>query len=157
VARPASGGIRTAILGTDGSAHARRAAAFLAALARHPRGRVIVVSVLEPARVPSMALMPSAIKQRLSGELAAMERAQQRAARRHMDAASRALAKAGWRVQTELRFGVPVAELLKAANASRADLIVLGARGTSGLERMLLGSVAEGALKRASAPVLLVP
>jgi nucleotide-binding universal stress UspA family protein len=157
VARPAAGGIRTAILGTDGSAHARRAAAFLASLAPHPRGRVIVVSVLEPAHVPSMALMPSAVKQRLTAEMADMERARQRTAQRHMDAASRVLAKAGWRVQTELRSGVPVAELLKAADASRADLIVLGARGTSGLARILLGSVAEGMLKRASAPVLLVP
>ena len=104
-----------------------------------------------------MALMPPSIQQRLSAELAQMERARQRTAHRHMDAASRTLAKAGWRVETELRFGVPVAELLRAADAARADLIVLGARGTSGLERMLLGSVAEGMLKRASAPVLLVP
>ena len=86
-----------------------------------------------------------------------MERARQRVAQRHMDAASRTLAKAGWRVETALRLGEPVAELLKAADASRADLIVLGARGTSGLERLLLGSVAEGTLKRASIPVVLVP
>jgi nucleotide-binding universal stress UspA family protein len=157
VARPAAGGIRTAVLGTDGSAHARRAAAFLARLAQHPRGRVIIVSVLEPARMPSMALMPSTVKQQLSAEMARMERARQRVAQRHMDAASRTLAKAGWRVQTELRSGVPVAELLQAADSSQADLIVLGARGTTGLQRMLLGSVAEGTVKRASAPVLLVP
>lgn len=156
MARPATG-VRTAILGTDGSAHSRRAAAFLARLAPHPRGRVIIVSVLEPARMPSMALMPSTVSQHLSAQMAHMERARQRTAQRHMDAASRTLAKAGWRVETALRFGVPVVELLKAANASRADLIVLGARGTSGLERLLLGSVAEGTLKRASIPVVLVP
>ena len=74
-----------------------------------------------------------------------------------MDAASRTLVKAGWRVEAAVRVGVPVVELLKAAHAARADLIVLGARGTSGLERLRLGSVAEGILQRASTPVVLVP
>jgi nucleotide-binding universal stress UspA family protein len=156
MARPAAG-LRTAVIGTDGSAHARRAAAFLARLARHPQGRAIVVSVLDPPLAPSQALMPSAVRQRLSAELAHMERARQRAAQRHIDAASRTLAQAGWRVEPALRIGVPVEELLKVADASRADVIVLGARGTSGLARLLLGSVADGILKRAPAPVLLVP
>ena len=152
--RPA--GIRTAILGTDGSAHARRAAAFLARLVPHPRGRAIVVSVLEPVRMPSTPLMPAAVRSRLNREMADMERGRQRAAKRSVDAAARTLGSAGWRVETSVRSGVPIDELLKAAGEEGADLIVLGARGTSGLDRLLVGSVAEGMLKRASAPVLLV-
>jgi nucleotide-binding universal stress UspA family protein len=35
-------------------------------------------------------------------------------------------------------------------------VLVLGARETSGLKRMLLGSVAEGALNNSRIPVLLV-
>ena len=38
----------------------------------------------------------------------------------------------------------------------RADLLVLGARGTGGLARLLLGSVADGALRLATVPVLVV-
>lgn len=149
-------GIRTAILGTDGSPHARRAAAFLARLAPHPRGRAIVVSVLEPLRAPSMALMPAAVRARLAAEMADVERERQRAAKKSVDAAAQTLSRAGWRVETSVRTGVPIDALLKAADEAGADLIVLGARGTSGLDRLLLGSVAEGALKRAAAPVLLV-
>ncbi len=37
-----------------------------------------------------------------------------------------------------------------------ADLIVIGTHGRSGLSRLLLGSVAEGVVRGASAPVLLV-
>ena len=154
VSRP--GGIRTAILGTDGSPHARRAAAFLARLVPHPRGRAIVVSVLEPVRAPSMALMPASVRSRLTAEMADMERGRQRAAKRSVDAAARTLSSAGWRADTSVRSGVPIDELLKAADKAGADLIVLGARGTTGLDRLFLGSVAEGALKRASVPVLLV-
>jgi nucleotide-binding universal stress UspA family protein len=152
--RPA--GIRTAILGTDGSPHARRAAAFLARLVPHPRGRVIVVNVVEPVRMPSTPFMPAAVRNRLGTEMADVERGRQRAATRSVDAAARTLSTAGWRVETSVRSGVPIDELLKAAREEDADLIVLGARGASGLDRLLLGSVAESALKRASAPVLLV-
>ena len=152
------GGIRTAILGTDGSPHARRAAAFLARLAPHPRGRAIVVSVVEPVRAPSMALMPAAVRSRLTAEMATLERERQRAARREprRQRGHSRTPGGGWRVDTSVRTGVPLDELLKAANEAGADLIALGARGTSGLDRLLLGSVAEGALKRASVPVLLV-
>lgn len=37
-----------------------------------------------------------------------------------------------------------------------ADLIVIGTHGRSGLSRLLLGSVAEGVVRMASVPVLLV-
>lgn len=37
-----------------------------------------------------------------------------------------------------------------------ADLIVIGTHGRSGLTRLLLGSVAEGVVREASAPVLLI-
>lgn len=38
----------------------------------------------------------------------------------------------------------------------QADLIVIGTHGRSGLSRLLLGSVAEGVLRIASVPVLLI-
>lgn len=38
-----------------------------------------------------------------------------------------------------------------------ADLIVIGTHGHKGLERLLLGSVAEGVVRRAPVPVLLIP
>jgi nucleotide-binding universal stress UspA family protein len=38
--------------------------------------------------------------------------------------------------------------------ATRAQLLVVGARGTSGVRHLLLGSVAEGALNRCPVAVL---
>ena len=55
-----------------------------------------------------------------------------------------------------MRGGAPLASLLKAVAEHRGDLLVLGARATSGVERALLGSVANGALNSSRA-VLLVP
>ena len=55
-----------------------------------------------------------------------------------------------------MRVGAPLATLLKAAEEHHADVLVVGARATGGLERALLGSVANGALNRSPVPVLLV-
>jgi nucleotide-binding universal stress UspA family protein len=39
----------------------------------------------------------------------------------------------------------------------QADLVVLGTHGRRGVERLLIGSVAEGVARRSTVPVLLVP
>lgn len=148
--------MRSAVLGVDGSAHSRRAAAFLARLAPRPAAAVTIVTVVEPARAPSIALLPGPMRGRLAAEAAALERSRMAAARRRAERASRALVDAGWRVRVRVLAGVPLAELLRAVDEARADLLALGARGTTGLERLLLGSVAEGALARSPVPVLIV-
>ena len=48
-------------------------------------------------------------------------------------------------------------EIAKAAEDRRADLLVMGSRGRGGLERWLLGSQTERALREAHCPVLIVP
>jgi len=42
------------------------------------------------------------------------------------------------------------------ASEEKIDLIVLGSHGSSGLERLALGSVAEAVLRKAGCPVLVV-
>jgi nucleotide-binding universal stress UspA family protein len=144
------------MLGIDGSAPARRAVKFVARLAP-PRGAwVRCVSVLEPTRVPSMPLVPASFRAVVSGEARALDRSRTAVARRAVDAAVVQLQRAGWRASGEVRFGVPLPSLLDAVRTSGADMLVLGARGTTGAARVLLGSVAEGALRQASVAVLIV-
>lgn len=52
--------------------------------------------------------------------------------------------------------GDAVDEILAIAKREKADLIALGTHGRSGLSRIFLGSVAEGVLRRAEVPVLVV-
>jgi nucleotide-binding universal stress UspA family protein len=59
-------------------------------------------------------------------------------------------------VESVVRFGDPVAQILDEAEAFRADLIVVGTAGRSGIGRVLLGSVAERVFGRATVPVMLV-
>jgi len=52
--------------------------------------------------------------------------------------------------------GVPSTEIVKAAKDWPADLIVIGSHGRGGVRRVLLGSVAEGVMRHAPCPVLVV-
>jgi nucleotide-binding universal stress UspA family protein len=53
--------------------------------------------------------------------------------------------------------GQPASEIVSWAAAKHAQIILVGTHGRSGLERVLLGSVAEHVLRLASCAVLVVP
>jgi nucleotide-binding universal stress UspA family protein len=59
-------------------------------------------------------------------------------------------------VESIVRFGEPVAQILDEAEAFGADLIVVGTAGRSGIGRVLLGSVAERVFGKAAVPVMLL-
>ena len=148
--------IRTVVLGVDGSPHARKAAAFLATLKPRPDARVVLVCIVEPVTVPSAGLLPGTVRSVLGREAAKVNAERTRQRERELRVIAPALRKAGWRVSTRVRLGVPLRGLLEAVKASKADLLCVGARGTSGVKRLLLGSIAEGALNRCQVGVLLV-
>lgn len=65
-------------------------------------------------------------------------------------------APAGVRCERLLTMGVPAEDIVKLADEHRADLIVIGTHGRTGLARVLMGSVAELVMRRAHCPVLTV-
>jgi CBS domain-containing protein len=62
----------------------------------------------------------------------------------------------GYAVETAVRRGEPVAEILAAAREAQANLIVLSTHGRTGPRRWLLGSTADAVVRQADLPVLLV-
>jgi len=55
-----------------------------------------------------------------------------------------------------LEIGKPATKIVEGAKSWPADLIVIGSHGRGGVERLLLGSVAESVVRHASCPVLVV-
>lgn len=55
-----------------------------------------------------------------------------------------------------VRSGDPTTEINRAAEELKADMIVVGTHGRSGLSHLLMGSVAESVLREAPVPVLCV-
>ncbi|MDX1410936.1 MAG: universal stress protein [Nitrospirales bacterium] len=60
-------------------------------------------------------------------------------------------------VQSELLLGIPADQVCQFAQDKQGDLIIMGAHGWSGLDRVLMGSVAERVICRAPCPVLIIP
>ena len=52
--------------------------------------------------------------------------------------------------------GAPVSVILAAARRIKADCLVMGTRGTSGLKHLMLGSVSEKVLRQSEYPVLIL-
>lgn len=62
----------------------------------------------------------------------------------------------GVSARTALRSGVAYEEIVALATDERADLIVIGTHGRGGVDRALLGSVADRVVRLAPCPVLTV-
>jgi nucleotide-binding universal stress UspA family protein len=144
------------VVGLDGSRRSRRAVTFVGRLPAPPGGVATLLSVVEPAWQGSLGRLPPSVRASLGRELAALERGRLQAARRALAPAARRLKRAGWIVHTRVARGIPLTELMNAASAKTADLVVLGARGAGNVRRVVLGSVAEGALRQAPMSVLIV-
>ena len=131
---------------------ARRALMVLANLEPPPDGRVILLTSVETMAVPSHGLVRAGA---IAREVKRINAKRAKDAQQELNRAAAQLKRAGWRTQTVLTTGEPLNDLLGTITKSRAQLLVVGAKGTSGLRQLLLGSVAEGALNRSPVPVLI--
>jgi nucleotide-binding universal stress UspA family protein len=140
------------LLAVDGSEVSQAATRALASQVRPEGAEVLVFEVVEPhifSTPPQMAegYMPEQ-DEILKEEL---QRAQE-----SVKQASQTLNAAGFRVNTRIVEGETRSAILDVAAEWRADLIVLGSHGRKGLERFLLGSVAEFIARHADCSVEIV-
>ena len=119
--------IENILLATDGSSPAKQATEFAASLALHFRAKVSVLHAYMP--VPAYLGEPS-----FSG------------------AFYETLAE----VETEVIEGPPANAALGVAETRKPDIIVMGARGLSTWQELLMGSVSMLVTQRVECPVLVV-
>jgi len=60
------------------------------------------------------------------------------------------------RTTSSVAIGVPFVEIVRFAREHEADLIVMGSHGRTGLEHLMIGSVAERVVRKAPCSVLVV-
>ena len=63
----------------------------------------------------------------------------------------------GLEIEKVVAEGSPAAELLRLSQGTGADLLVLASSGKGGVEKFLLGSVAEKVIRNSKVPVMMVP
>jgi nucleotide-binding universal stress UspA family protein len=138
----------------DLSPTSERALAYALALARRHGARVTALHVHQMMVLPLETVGPYG-GPAVPAVLSDAERAQLDAALTRF-VADRAAPDV--RVTTALVEDVNVpAAILSHVDMVRADLVVIGTEGRSGIQRLMLGSVAERVLRRATCPVLTVP
>ncbi|MEX2547787.1 MAG: universal stress protein [Chloroflexota bacterium] len=143
------------VLAWDGSSCATRAADLLRTWPLFAGSAVRVVSVAD-VNIPWWTGFPVDG----SPELLPVYADAAKASREHHSELAREmtaeLLAAGLTAEVDLREGDAATEILAAASASKADLIVMGTHGRTGLARLVLGSVARNVLQHARCSVLVV-
>ena len=91
----------------------------------------------------------------LVGDEALRERARDRSAELLAEAEAKA-AEHGREIKTASEVGKSADQIIEYAETHGVDVIVIGSHGRSGISRVLLGSVAETVMRRASLPVTVV-
>jgi len=134
---------------TDFSECAARAEAVAVDLARKLGGDLVLVQALVEAPLYGEGFISHRDVQKVYD-------AQRKWSEETLEARAEQLRQSGvkttWRVPT----GGPHEEIIRTAEEERAGMIVMGTHGRSGLNRMLLGSVAERVIRLAPCPVLTV-
>lgn len=131
VRHPARVKLERLLAATDFSPHADEALQAVAALARLTQAKVCVVHAM------------SQVTAKKDGQ-------------RKLNVLMEGLRRQGSEVEGVCIHGEPVETILSQAARWEADVIAVGTRGRRGLSRLVLGSVAEGVLRRAGCPVLVV-
>jgi nucleotide-binding universal stress UspA family protein len=139
--------IKRLLLATDFSRCAGRAEDYACALAASWGADLTVITVVEfqPGLDREYAVNQLYLTDRLYAATAALAAFKDKLHRR------------GIHTTTRVGTGLPSEEVIAAAEAEDADLVILGTRGKSGLAHVLLGSTAERVIRMAPCPVLAVP
>lgn len=133
----------------DFSTHSEAAVRLAADLARRYEGTLDLVHVFEPIAYPLPDGYVLFTPLQLNELVAQLE--QQLTRMKAM-----ALAAGAPQVETHVRQGACAADICDFAREGAFDLIVMGTHGRTGLNHLLLGSVAERVLRMAPCPVLTI-
>ena len=125
----------------DFSPYADQALTYAIDLAKTLKARITLIHVM---------YIPTMVEVNLAPYQAQIENESQRS----LDEGLQRVRNAGLEGETLLKQGVPFQAIIDAARDTAADLIIMGTHGRTGLEHVLLGSVAEKVVRLAPCPVL---
>ena len=138
---------RTILLATDGSAETERAEAHAVALAAAHGATLHAVYVADVASFAGLSVDAS-----WEGVVSMLHRRGEQA----LERVRRRADDEGVTVETVTLEGSPSRKIVDYARRAGCDLVVMGTHGRGGIDRLLLGSVAERVVRSADVPVLTV-
>jgi nucleotide-binding universal stress UspA family protein len=144
---------KTILVPHDFSASANHAAALARDEAKQHGARIVLLHVIDMPHnfQPDMVVVPPETGAPINVREYAMSSAET-----HIADIAKRLAAEAVAVTTQVRVGSPVDEINKVVAIEKADLVVVGTHGRTGLQHLLLGSVAERIVRTCKVPVLTV-
>jgi nucleotide-binding universal stress UspA family protein len=136
----------TILLATDFSKPARRAVTYALKLAAVLKSRLILLHVIKA---------PPGFESWSPGARRSLEPLKTKALLA-LGRVARLAHENGVTAEHRLLVGIPVDSILKVAEGTRTDLIIMGTHGRTGWDRLQLGSTAEAVLRKAPCPALTV-
>ena len=139
--------VRRILIATDFAESAEHALDYATELARTQAAELVLLHVyVELPPYPEVA----------SAQVAAIYEEQRRWVETALEERARRARGAGLLARPLVRTGSPAGVIARTAEEEGADMVVVGTHGRSGLDRLLLGSVAERVVRLAPCPVLVV-
>jgi nucleotide-binding universal stress UspA family protein len=152
--------IKKILIGVDDSKFAEHAAAYGFEIARKFNASVGLVNIVEPTMMPPMgASADPVLGMPMQGvgveemELLDIRKSQ---AEDIFDRTTKKFAK-DIKVYNFTEYGATAQGIIDCGKEFKADLIVIGTHSRSGIDRLLMGSVAEHIVRHSEVPVLVVP
>ncbi|MDM7913134.1 MAG: universal stress protein [Methanotrichaceae archaeon] len=141
------------LVATDGSKHGEKAAEKALEMARLTGGKVTAIYVADVSNY----FTPIDVSYNVADEMIVGMRSlvlkDGEAAIKRVEAMAKV---AGVPFEGKIIEGNPAEDIMRFAEESKEDLIVMGSIGKTGLEKFLLGSVAEKVIRNSKVPVLVV-
>jgi len=132
------------LVGFDGSPQSERAAQLAFAMARAMDSKVTLFVVARPPEPATSVELEAVLDD----------------AKEHYEQAFQklidGLGENKFEIETEIAVGHPAEQIIHKAEIMKADLVILGRRGTSLFEKWILGSVSERVLRYAHCPVMVI-
>lgn len=132
------------LVGFDGSQQGEKATETALALAKSLDSKLLVFAVARPPEPATMVELDAMLDDAREHFEEQFKKILQRAKDLEVG------------LETDIAVGHPVEQIVHRAETDHVDLIVLGRRGKSRFERMLVGSTAEKVLRYAHCPVMVV-
>lgn len=137
------------LIATDGSAKSNVAANNGIELAKSLGAQVIALYVVNEVVIASAVRQLGSDRKEVEGKL-------QDAGRKAVESVKKMGDEVGVNVEPIVRIGAPAEVIVSTAGSEKADLVVMGSHGESGVSKLLIGSVVQKVLYWASVPVLVV-
>jgi nucleotide-binding universal stress UspA family protein len=135
----------------DGSEPSWRALQYAAEIGAKFGGELSIIHVIQPFYNAGLLSLPID-----SGLLAMQIDDMKKNAENILEAAKEKLASYSLKTTAKIETGHPSERILKAAEETGCDAIVIGSRGLSGIAEFVLGSVSSNVSQYANVPVLIV-